>query len=139
MVKFKRVKHTDATRQDLKYLQLACLPHDEPIFPERGWWWLGYSFGTPVAFCIMERSKTWSDTVYLSRAGVLRPWRGKGLQKKMLTIREKFARKCGYKWAITDTTENPPSANSLARRGYQMYEPAKPWAYNTTLYWRKKL
>lgn len=40
---------------------------------------------------------------------------------------------------ISDTTDNFPSANSLISKGYKLYAPSKPWAYEITLYWRKKL
>lgn len=57
----------------------------------------------------------------------------------MILLREQYAKKLGYTWIVSDTTDNPPSANSLARKGYQMFEPTKPWGMETSLYWRKKL
>ena len=140
MVRFKKLnKLTPSLRQQLESLQKVCLPYDDWIFPEDGVWWMGYDGPQPVAFCLLTPSSQWRDTAYLARSGVLHYWRGQGLQKRMIRIREAHARLRGYRWIISDTTENPPSANSLARMGYQMFEPTKPWAVDTSLYWRKKL
>jgi hypothetical protein len=72
MVRFRLVHHSlhHTTRYTtpasgvlpvLRVLQLACLPHDEPIFPDNGWWWLGHSLDNnqAVAFGILEPSKQW--------------------------------------------------------------------------------
>ena len=139
MVKFKRVKLTKENLKVLKSLQKMCLPLDSPYVEQNGWYWLGFWNQTPVAFCIMAPSIRFSDCVYLARAGVLQEFQGRGLQKKMITLREKWARKHGYKWSITDTSENPPSANSLISRGYRLYEPNNPWGLARAIYWRKKL
>lgn len=140
MIKFRKYETLNfAIKILVESLQITCLPDDDPIFPEDGVWWVGYDNKQPIAFCVVRPSYQWKDTVYLARSGVLPYWRGKGLQKRMIRIRESYARRNGFVWAITDTTENPPSANSLARVGYQMFEPAKPWALDTSLYWRKKL
>ena len=140
MVRFKKLdKLTPAKRSELERMQKVCLPHDDPVFPKNSVWWVGYDGKQPVAFCVLSPSSRWADTAYLARSGVLYYWRGQGLQKRMIRIREKHARARGYTWLISDTTENPPSANSLARMGYQMFEPAEPWALDTSLYWRKRL
>lgn len=140
MVRFKKIKTlTPKIREQLLRLQQACLPDDGPVFPETGQWWLGYSNKQPIAFCLVKPSKYWLDTAYLARSGVLYLWRGKGLQKRMIRIRERHARAKGYTWMVSDTTENPPSANSLARMGYQMFDPTMPWGNETSLYWRKRL
>jgi len=140
MVKFKKIKKlTVGLRQELETLQRACLPEDTPVFPENGVWWVGLDGSQAVAFCLIEPSCQWLDTAYLARSGVLKAWRGQGLQKKMIGIRERYAKKAGYRWMISDTTDNPPSANSLMSRGYRIFDPSKPWGMNATLYWRKRI
>lgn len=139
MVKFKRVKPTKENMKVLRDLQKLCLPADRPYDSPYAWYWLGFWGQTPVAFCIMSPSIRWSNCVYLARSGVAPEFQGQGLQKKMILIREKWARKHKYEWAITDTTENPQSANSLISRGYKVYEPKKPWGLRRAIYWRKKL
>jgi GNAT superfamily N-acetyltransferase len=140
MIRFRKInKMTTGVRQELETLQRACLPEDTPVFPEDGTWWVGHDGSQAVAFCLIEPSCQWLDTAYLARSGVLKAWRGQGLQKKMITIRERHARSMGYRWMISDTTDNPPSSNSLMAKGYRIFDPSKPWGMNTTLYWRKRL
>ena len=125
---------------ELMNIQMICLPNDDPIAPlEEGWWWLGRNGKTVVCFASLKQSSQWLDTVYLARSGVLLSWRGRGLQKRLIGVREKFAKKLGYNWVVTDTTDNLPSANSLISKGYKMFEPSNPWAMKTSIYWRKKL
>lgn len=95
--------------------------------------------GIPVAFAGIQPSKQWCDTAYLSRCGVLPKYRGKGLQKRLLSVREKYARAQNLNWLITNTYKNIPSANALIRKGFKMYEPANPWGCRGTLYWLKKV
>jgi GNAT superfamily N-acetyltransferase len=123
----------------LHKMQKACLPHDRPYFPTKGAYWIGYDADKPVAFCVVAPSVRWVDTVYLARAGVLSSHRGRGLQKRMISIRERWARSNGYVWSVTDTADNPASANSLISQGYRMFDPSKPWALDYSLYWRKRL
>lgn len=140
MIKFKRLnKLKENDKQLLTTMQLHCLPDDDPYFPKNGQWWVGREKGQAVAFCLIIPSAQWSDTAYLARSGVMPAWRGKGLQKRMITIRERFAKKQGYRWMVTDTTANEASANSLISRGYKLYTPKRPWGYEVTLYWRKRL
>ena len=102
---------------------------------------MGYSLvnDQPVAFGILEPSKQWRDTAYLSRAGVLPAWRGQGLQRRLIALRERVARNKGFVWMISDTTDNVPSSNNLIKAGYKLIEPSAPWANTDSLYWTKKL
>ena len=77
--------------------------------------------------------------MYLCRAGVIPAARGHGLQKKMIRVRLQKAKKLGYKWAVTDTYENPPSANSLISAGFKMFTPSDAWAGEGAIHWRRAL
>ena len=123
----------------LEYLQLEILPSDTPADTSIGYWWVAYDNNDPVAFCAMTHSGRWADTIYLSRAGVMEKNRGKGIQKKLIRVRERQAKKFGMNWLISDTYDNPASSNSLIRCGFNLYTPSKPYAANGTLYFRKKL
>jgi GNAT superfamily N-acetyltransferase len=127
------------TATTLTYLQKKCLPYDQPYDTSQGWWWIAYDQGKPVAFAGLVRSISWGDCGYLCRAGVISLYRGKGIQKKLIAVRAKKAKKLGYKWLVSDTRDNHPSANSLAKAGFRMFTPTNPWGYNDTLYWRKRL
>lgn len=123
----------------LDHLQRSILPSDRPAETGLGWWWVIEQDGQPAGFCGMHPSLQWSDTVYLCRAGVRPEFRGRGLQRKMIRIRERAARRLGFTWLITDTSDNPASANSLIACGFRMYLPARPWGWRHTAYWRKRV
>jgi GNAT superfamily N-acetyltransferase len=123
----------------LLYLQLKCLPHDQPLESDSGFWWIAYEGELAVAFAAMSQSHRWTDTGYLSRSGVLPSHRGQGLQKRLLRVRERKARSLGWNWLITDTWCNPASSNSLISCGFRLFEPSHPWGLPDALYWRKAL
>jgi len=121
-------------------LQYACLPGDKAFPMDKGWWHIAYTeSGVPVAFSGMVPSVRWTDCVYLCRAGVLPEHQGHGLQKRLIRARTAKARALGYKWAVTDTYDNPSSANSLIAVGFKLFEPSEPWAGKGSLFWRLKL
>jgi len=122
------------------YLQKKILPSDNIYKPDRGHWWVAYAEdGKPVAFAGLVRSIKWTDTGYLCRAGVLDGYTGHGLQKRLIQARVKQARKLGWNWCITDTTNNPASANSLINAGFKIYTPGQPWSYKNAIYWKYKV
>lgn len=139
-----RVRQVNGNDHEVKALllrmQRECLPGDVPLSPSIGYWWIAYTeTGVPAAFCSMKASLRWEATGYLSRSGVLPKYQGQGLQKRMIRVREAKARRMGWKWLITDTSENPASANSLIFCGFKMYEPNRPYGLKTSIYWRKRL
>ena len=139
MVRVSCVLLTERMREGVLVLQRACLPHDEPVFPEDGVWWVGREGEQLVCFGLVTPSSQWLDTAYLARAGVLPAWRGQGLQRRMIRVREAWARRRGYRWMISDTTDNVQSSNNLMRCGYTLIEPSAPWANHDSLYWTKRL
>jgi GNAT superfamily N-acetyltransferase len=126
--------------QLLSLLQKACLPHDK-IYPiTKGYWYVAYTQdGEAAGFAGVVPSSRWSDTMYLCRAGVVRAHRGCGLQKRFIKARVRKAKALGMNWVITDTNENPASANSLIAIGFKMFEPSQPWGLKTALYWRYRI
>jgi len=125
--------------QALKKLQKSCLPCDTVYDVAEGWWWIGYYNDMPVAFAGLVKSSQWHGTGYLCRAGVLRVCQGHGVQKKLIKARMQYAKKLDFTHVVTDTRDNPASANSLISCGMKMYDPRSPWAYKESCYWIKKL
>lgn len=123
----------------LHWLQLEILPADTPCSTQEGWWWLATDDGHPLGFAGLVQSSQWSDTGYLCRAGVLEKARGNGLQKRLIQARERKARALGWKWLVTDTYENPASANSLISCGFRMFKPSNPWGADGVCYWKKAI
>jgi GNAT superfamily N-acetyltransferase len=132
--KSKRVQNT------LMRLQKEILPSDEPCDVSIGHWWIAYSEqNKPVGFAGMKQSEQFTDCVFLHRAGVDWSHTGNALQKRLIKARLRKAKSMGFNWAVTDTTKNPPSSNSLINCGFKMYEPSKPWGWSYSCYWRLKL
>jgi GNAT superfamily N-acetyltransferase len=120
-------------------LQRRILPSDEVLDPCVGFWWVVRDGGEPVAFAALRDVPSWPQTGYMARCGVLPKYRGRGLQRHLLTVREKMARRLGLLRVISTTYNNPTSANNLIARGYRTYEPAQRWGAKETIYWVKAL
>ena len=121
-------------------LQKEILPSDNLCDVSINHWWIAYSeLNKPVGFAGMKQSEQFGDCVFLHRAGVCDDHTGNGLQKRLIKARLRKAKSMGFSWAVTDTTKNPPSANSLINCGFKMYKPSKPWAWDWSCYWRLKL
>ena len=139
-----KIKQVNARKRPvaslLTSLQRQCLPYDKLYKTNIGYWWtVTDDSGVACGFAGLAPSVRWCDTGYLCRAGVLPSHRGQGLQKQLIRIRIRKAKALGWSWLITDTHENPASANSLIACGFRMFEPSVPWGATGTLYWRKKL
>jgi GNAT superfamily N-acetyltransferase len=123
----------------LLWLQLETLPRDTPHETCVGHWWVAFDGTNPIGFAGMVQSIRWSDAGYMCRAGVVRSHRGKGLQKRLIRVRERKARQLGWNWLVTDTRGNPPSGNSLISCGFRLFTPSNPWGHEDAIYWRKAL
>jgi len=140
MVCIKAVNATDPKVSALlTFLQLSTLGGDEPYDVSEGHWWIAYEGELAIGFAGVVQSSRWIDAGYMCRSGVLRSHRGKGVQKRLIRVREQKAKRLGWNWLITDTYKNPPSANSLISQGFKTFNPSKPWGIDGAIYWRKKL
>lgn len=107
---------------------------------EHGHWWVAYTDEKePVAFAGIVPSILGFNTGYLKRVGVLPEHRGNGLHRRLTRVREARAKKNGWARVVTDTTDNPNSANNLIKAGYLMFKPKYPWAFENSLYWQKTI
>ena len=134
------VKQDDATAQALlHWLQLEILPSDTPADTTTGYWWVLEDQCRPIGFAGLQASTKYLGVGYLCRAGVVKDWRGKGLQKRLIRVRVNKAKALGWQWLMTDTYNNPASANSLIACGFQTFTPSQPWGMDGAIYWRKRL
>jgi GNAT superfamily N-acetyltransferase len=118
----------------LTFLDGAAVPQFES-----GAWWIAYHDDDAVAFAGVVPSTHARNSGYFCRVGVLRRHWGRGLQLRLMRAVEVRARRLGWHSIVSDTTDNPVSANNFIRAGYRLYEPDAPWAWSHTLYWRKWL
>ncbi len=125
----------------LKDMQKTILPWDVVESTTSGWWWIARTEdGFPAGFCGMKRSSKWRDTIYLCRAGVLKEFRGNGLQARFVSVRERKAKELEMNWLVTDTLrDNPASSNTLISCGFKLYIPSSEWCVRGALYWRKRI
>lgn len=109
--------------------------YDSPIFDKKGsWWWIVYDDDKPVAFAGLTPYPV-NKTMFLSRCGVVKQYRGLGLQKKLIKKREKVAKEREYKRIITYTSyDNIQSANNLIKMGYRLYTPKFEWGMKYSYY-----
>ena len=116
------------------------LPGELKIDPAKGQWWLAYRGEEPIAFAGVRCSTHLRRPQfgYLERAGVLPRHRGRGLHRRLIRVREAFARRAGWAGMVTDTANNPDSANNFVRLGYSIFAPKNPWGLRSSIYWRKE-
>jgi len=129
----------------LQYMDAICFPDDSRIKLNTGdgtrWWITMTKRGRYLAgYAAITPSSQWGDACYLSRAGVLPDFRGYRLQRRLIRIRCAAARRAGYAWAVTDTSDtNVVSSNNLIREGFELFTPSRPWGLRKGLYWKKEL
>lgn len=134
------VRKTD--KEDIvKELHAKIFPLDTFYEHKNSFYWLAYHKETPVGFAQLTILN--KEIAYLSRAGLLPEVRGKGLHKRLVKVREIFARKKGIERLITYTLNtNMYSAVTLSKHGYMLYVPENEYAGKTgkeTLYFIKYL
>lgn len=133
-----RVKAVDGDEwhDELLALQKKCLPVDPPVDPGDGDWWIAFDGDAPVGFSCLKPCAYKPNAGYLARAGVIAGYRGHGLQRRLIRARLAKAKKYGWSEVITDTRDNPPSANSLIACGFRHFMPGSPWGHANTTYFR---
>ena len=100
--------------------------------------WLLWNAGTPVGFCGVRQSETWSDWAFLSRSGILPAARGRGLQRRMVAVREAWARSQGLEGITTYVSnDNVPSLMNLLKCGFFIYDPEFKSATKPEAEWRR--
>lgn len=106
-----------------------------------GWWWMTRDDrGDPAAFGGMVPSRQWDRWGYLTLSGVSPPYRGYGLQQRLLKTRIRKARELGYTTLCTETIhDNYASQRNLIRTGFMPYRPSKPWGDKHAIYWKRDI
>lgn len=130
----------ETQRNRLLAMQADILPADVPMPVDEGLWWLVRENGAWIAFAGMTfRHEGDPLTAFLCRAGVYPRHQGRGIQKQMIRRRLAHAKTLGLRCVVTDTHDNPASANSLIACGFRTYLPEEPWRAPGAVYWKKNL
>jgi GNAT superfamily N-acetyltransferase len=145
-----RIREVDGLDEEivdlLRELHEECFGDSAPnISAEeaaRGHWWLAFAIDERrelAGFCGLTPTYADETLGYLKRAAVRKEHRGHRLQRRFVRVREAKARRLGMRGIITDTSDNPSSANNLIKCGYRMFTPEHPWGFRHTCYWEKNL
>lgn len=135
----------------LRWLDAEIFPSDAPANAQLAHWFLAWDSKEAVAFCGWKPQQFGGigdlyNVGFHYRAGVLPSYRGKGLQKEMITVREKDMLLHGFKKAVTYTeVASAASMTSLINMGYRPYAPDDTTAlttldrYKQFVHWKKDL
>lgn len=133
-------------REELPAAVLAldeiCFPEDYRITTEGAMWWVVWCGEHPVGYAGLRPCKAEVNRGigFLNRAGVLKEHRGKGLQKRLIRVRERAAVAAGMREVVTYVASwNCASINSLIACGYKTYCPDTKWGGTGAVYLWKKL
>jgi GNAT superfamily N-acetyltransferase len=119
----------------VRALDLATFPNDERVATDSAAWWILTCEGKPVGFA---GARLANGMAYLCRAGVLPEHRGKGLQRRLIRARVRWAMASDAFACYTYTvTTNHRSANNLIRCGFLLYEPNARWAGESLYFWKR--
>lgn len=114
---------------------------DAPVHMPGSFWWILYAEGEPIGFAGV-RIIDGGESGYLYRAGILPAYRGMGLQRRLIRVRERWCRKQHLKSCVTYVLpNNTASLNNLLRLGYISYKPSYTYGEKTGLcvYLRKMI
>ena len=109
---------------------------DTAVELDNATWWVAYANGSPVAFAGLSK---FGGCWFLRRVGVVTSHRGNGLQKRLIKVRVKHAKRADPKLSVVTYTvlDNHPSSNNLIATGFRLYEPSQRYV-GKVLYWRFK-
>jgi len=132
------IRKTD--NEDLIYrLHTRIFPDDDFYYHNNNYYWLVNKGDKVVGFCI---ATIWTANryIFLSRAGVIVSERGRNLQRRMIRVREQFARRNNINLLLTYVKkDNIPSFVNLIKTGYIVYNPQYPYAESDCFYLKKRL
>lgn len=112
----------------------------KPRHLSKGFWWLVHADVRLIGFAGMVPMIPFQHYGYLKRAAVLQEYRGRGIQRELMTLREERAKEStDWTHLISECSiENVASANNFIRSGYVLTEVERPWE-KETLFWLKRL
>jgi GNAT superfamily N-acetyltransferase len=130
---------TDDDLDEVAALDHECfkgeLPHD--FSGDHVWVAVDRLCGTDliVAYGSAKESRLFPGWVYLTRAGVSEPYRGCGLQKRLIRARTRWA---GSRPVYTYTLDNPASCNALIGCGFRLFEPGFTVGHPAERWWLRR-
>lgn len=107
--------------QRILRMDRVCFPVDEPPDIAGAEWFIGWDGEARAAYCAWKPTEQDGVAVgFHYRAGVLPDYRGRGLQRQMLRLREAKMREQGLGTAVSYTdADGAASMRSLIAEGYR--------------------
>jgi ribosomal protein S18 acetylase RimI-like enzyme len=111
--------------QQILRMDAVCFPLDEPPTITGAEWCIGWDGSRPAAYCAWKTVEHDGVPVgFHYRGGVLAEYRGRGVQRQMLRLRETRMRAQGLRAAVTYTdADGAASMRNLIAEGYRPYAP----------------
>lgn len=102
------------------------------------WWTVYAEDGKPAGFAALLPEK--HNRAFLGPSGVLKKYRGHGLQRRLIRARERFAVRHGFDAMYTYVQRGSEvSANNLLACGFKLYKPQRTFGGPTAYYVEKRL
>lgn len=115
--------------EDVRELYELALPGCSMPGDDHQWWIARAEDGTVAGFCSAVYRPE-QGYVFLSSAAVAAAFQGIGLQRRLIRVRVRWARRMGAKQVLTYTVlKNYPSMQNLLRCGFRFWEPPEGWAW----------
>ena len=123
MIAFRRaVSREDAAL--IAQMDVICFPIDTPAEFAGASWFIGWEGEQLAAYCAWKIVEHDEPVGFHYRGGVMPDWRGRGLQREMLRLREAAMRAQGLRKAVTYTdADGAASMRNLIAEGYRPYVP----------------
>ena len=124
MVDF-RPAETPADLALIGRMDAECFPLDAPPVIACARWFIGWNRSQPAAYCAWKPvDHDGAAAGFHYRAGVLPVYRGHGLQRRMIRLREEHMRAAHFAVAVTYTdADAAASMRNLIAEGYRPYAP----------------
>jgi len=124
----------------LDQMELKLFAEPSTVFFKPGaWWWMAYDGDKSVGFTGAKFEEEF-NTLFLARSGVFREYRGQGIQRRFIRVRENLARRREIPRIATYTShDNIQSANNLIKCGYRIYQPPFLWGCAGAIYFEKRI
>lgn len=100
---------------------------------EESVWWVAYDGKTPVGYAGLRQLKH-EPGVFFCRAGVVESHRGRGIHRRLIRVRIRWARRHNL-YCLTYTAHwNTKSANNLIDMGFRVINPSYEWGLPKSIY-----
>lgn len=135
MIQVTRIEPDDDRFPEVLRLDRELLPDASPP-SENTEWWIAWDTETLEIAGYAGARLLESGIYFMSRAGVVPAYRGRGLQRRLIRVRVARGRKLCARLTVTYTIpENVRSSNNLIACGFRTYIPGIAYAGEGVIYW----